>query len=346
MRDMLTAEDLRFTPPNLPPDVARRFMRDAWGIDGDMKRLSGERDQNFRVSTATGSRYVLKIGSPVEDRSLVDYQVQALRYLARHDDSLPVPHVLLSRSGNAIEELLVDGEAHTVRLLTFVPGVPWTHIRGNVPLEGARRLGRLQGRLCRALAGFAHPAQHHFMPWDILNGLVVSEPLRRNFMPGELKRACEPHLERLERDSLPRMLELPAQVIHNDGHTGNVLSDPGDPSVVTGVIDFGDLAHRPVIVDMATSIASLFGNSDDPMAAAEALVQGFVEQAPVGDGQLELLLDAVIARSILTVELLSFRIEKADAPESVRTEDLPESIQGLANVLRVEPSEFLGRLSR
>jgi Ser/Thr protein kinase RdoA (MazF antagonist) len=164
-------------------------------------------------------------------------------------------------------------------------------------------------------------------------------------MPAELRRACEPQLERLERDSLPRMLELPSQVIHNDGHTGNVLSDPDDSSVVTGLIDFGDLAHRPVIVDMATSIASLFGNSDDPMDSAEALVHGFTDQMPVAREQLALLLDAVIARSILTVELLSFRIEKADAPESVRIDDLPESIRSLRNVLSVDAAAFLDRIS-
>lgn len=346
MRDTLTAEDLRFTPPDLRMDLAREFMRDTWGLDGEMKRLSGERDQNFRISTGTGSSYVLKIGSPVEDRLLVDYQVQALRHLANHDDGLPVPHVMPSLSGNAIEELIAGGEVHAVRLLTFVPGVPWTRLRGNVPLEGARRLGRLQGRLCRAFGGYTHPAEHHFMPWDILNGLVVSKPLQRDFLPDDLKIECEPHLERLEFDSLPRMLELPSQVIHNDGHTGNVLSDPDDPSVVTGLIDFGDLAHRPVIVDMATSIASLFGHTDDPLAAAEVLVGGFTEEMPVANEQLELLLDAVIARAILTVELLSFRIARADAPESVRTEDLPESVLSLRNVLRVEPAAFLGRIIR
>ena len=346
MRDTLTAEDLRFTPPTLPAELARRFMRDTWGIDGEMKHLSGERDQNFRVNTADGRRFVLKIGSPVEDRSLVDYQVQALRYLANRDDALPVPHVMPSRSGSAIEELVFDGEAHAVRLLTFVPGAPWTRIRGSVPLEGARRLGALQGRMCKALAGFSHPADSYFMPWDILNGLVVSQTLRREFLPDSLRHACEPHLERLEFDSLPRMLELPAQVIHNDGHTGNVLSDPDDPSVVTGLIDFGDLARRPVIVDMATSISSLFANTDDPQEAAGMIVGSFTEQMPVANEQLELLLDAVIARAILTVELLSFRIERTDAPESLRTEDLPESILSLTNVLRVEPAAFLDRITR
>ena len=341
MHDTLTAADLRFTPPDIEPAEARRCLRRHWRMDGDLKRLVGERDQNFRVTAEDGRRYVLKISSPIEDPLLVDFQAGALQHVEREDPGLPVPRVVPSREGRAIESMEAGGATHAVRLLTYVPGVPWVSLDSGVPLDGVRRVGRLQGRLCRALVGFSHPAETHFMPWDTLNGLVESEVLRRDFLPDALKPACEKHLERLERDSLPRMRELPAQVIHNDAHTGNVLCDPADPARVTGIIDFGDLVRRPILVDIATSLASFIGHTDDPPAVCGALVRGFEEQLPLPDEQRALLLDAVIARALLTVELLAFRVEKTDAPATLRTEDVPDSIVSLAKALALDPDVFL-----
>ena len=54
------------------------FLQDRWGIGGEFLRLSGERDQNFRLTTTDGIQYVLKVSSPAEDPLLVDFQTRAL----------------------------------------------------------------------------------------------------------------------------------------------------------------------------------------------------------------------------------------------------------------------------
>jgi Ser/Thr protein kinase RdoA (MazF antagonist) len=213
-------------------------------------------------------------------------------------------------------------------------------------LEVIRETGRLQGRLCRAFADFTHPAQHHFMPWDALNGIVESPALRHGYLPEPFEERCAPVLERLAHDSLPRMRSLPAQVIHNDAHRGNILCSPGNPAEISGVIDFGDLACRPIITDLATSLTSFIGHTEEPLRAAAKLVAGFRSVLATDDAQLALLYDAVLTRAILTVQLLTYRIRHTGAPESVQTIDLAESIVNLDVALSIDPEQFLATVNK
>ena len=92
------------------------------------------------------------------------------------------------------------------------------------------------------------------MPWNILNGLVVSHELRTRYLRDGLAERCAPALRRPENESLPRMLALPVQTIHNDGHWGTVLCAPENPEPITGVIDFGDQIEGPLVVDLHVDV--------------------------------------------------------------------------------------------
>ncbi len=341
----LTPRELRFTPPELDEASVAGFVERHWGLRGKLRRLAGERDQNFRVATDDGDRFVLKIGSPKEDVSLVDYQVRALLHIESRDPSIPVPRLVRSNAGNPAEQMIAsDDELYPVRLLTWVPGVPMREFVPP-PVAACHAIGNLQGRLCGALEDFEHAAKDHFMPWDALNGLMESPALRTGYLPGDLQDTCTRQIERLANDSLPRMRELPAQVIHNDAHTGNVMCDPGNPAEVTGVIDFGDLAHRPIIIDLATSLTSFMGHAADPLEAARVLVKGFNDAFRISAEQFELLFDAILTRAILTVQLLTFRARHTDAGESLLTIDVPDAIDTLRVLLDVDPDTFLATVT-
>lgn len=337
--ESLTAETLRFQPPALQPEPLRAFLASHFGIEGELARLRGERDQNFAVTDGSGRRYVLKIASPLEDADVIDFQVAALRHAAAADPDLPIPRQLVSVRGNAVEYLDVAGTAHAVRVLSYVPGVPQASCEPPT-LATIRDVGRLQGRVCHALRGFSHAAESHFMPWNILNGLLVSRDLRDNYMDAAVAARCSTSLERLEHVSLPQMRKLPAQVIHNDAHAGNVLCDPDAPATLTGLIDFGDLVRGPFIVDLATSACSYIENHDDPIRVIAELVQGYRECTDVPEQPLRLLYDAVIARSILVVQLLAFRIANADASAETRDVGLPTCLAVLDTLLAIDPADF------
>src|SRR5210317_768761 len=348
MRDMqneLTPSDLRFTPPQLPRELLEQFLEDHWGIRGTSKSLSGERDQNTRVCTEDGRCYVLKVSSPIESPVLVDFQVQAMLHLEQADPTIPVPRVQRSLDGAIVKTLRSNEGNHAVRLLSWVDGVP---LEDAAPCSPGviTQIGSLQGRMCRAFAGFRHAGGAHFMPWNILNGLVVSHELRTRYLNDGLAERCGPALQRLENESLPRMRALPVQTIHNDGHWGNVLCDPDAPDTITGVIDFGDQIEGPLVVDLATSMTSILERSQAPLEAAAALVRGFESHIALPDEQRELLYDATLARAIMIVQLLEFRARNTDVPPELRDVDIPIVKQTLERILCIDADDFLQAVQR
>lgn len=337
--EVLTAEELRFSPPRISEDLLLPFLLERWGIEGDLSRLSGERDQNFRVTAGDGSRYVLKIASLLEDLALVDFQTQALLHLEAADPAIPVPRIKRSLAGNLFETLTTERGDHPVRVLSWVDGTPFGEL--DPPSHDTiAQIGALQGRMCRAFQGFTHEGGAHFMPWDILNGLVESDALCNDYLRGELAERCEPILTHLASSALPRMRQLPHQVIHNDAHSGNVLCDPRNPATVTGVIDFGDLLYRPIVVDLATSLSSFLERGESPVAESAALIGGFTQHMNMPPEQLELVYDALMARAILIVQLLQFRAENTEADASLVEEDIPIVKRGLKLALTIDRDEF------
>lgn len=343
MEHALRPEDLRFTPPELPAEIVLGVVTEHWGLAGEANPLSGERDQNIRLRCRDGAQYVVKVSSPVEDPIFADYQTRAMQHVANRDAGISIPRVLPSASQQSSHTLHLDEGKHIVRVLSWVDGAPLGTFPPP-PTQTAAAIGQLQGRLCKALADFSHPAATHFMPWDILNGLVESQQLA-GFLGPQLD-ACAGVLERLHTDTLPRMRELPHQVIHNDAHGFNVMCDPDAPTQITGLIDFGDLAYRPLLVDLAVSLTSLLERSPAPYDDAAAVVGSFRDEVAIGDEQLALLLDAILARTILVVQLLEYRAEFVTDDAELREVDIPQCRDGLDRMLALDERDFLEAVTR
>jgi Ser/Thr protein kinase RdoA (MazF antagonist) len=336
----LSLTEFRFVPPDLPVDALADFLQLHWGVTGNLKPLSGERDQNFRVRTEDDTHYVLKVASPIEDPALIDFQVQALLHLEKTDPGIPVPRIVRAASGDSVETLVTADGNHPVRLLSWIDGAPMGDF--DPPgLDTISQVGNFQGRICKAFEGFEHVGASHFMPWNILNGLVVTQELKTRYLRDGLAEQCGRALHRLEFDSLPRMQRLPTQIIHNDAHRGNVMCNPLNSHILTGIIDFGDLIRAPLVVDLATSLTSILERSDKPLDAVAALVRGFQTHIRLPDEQRELLYDATLARAIMTVQLLEFQVQNAEVDPDLRNIELPESKQGLRKLLCVDPDDFM-----
>lgn len=340
----LSTKDLLFAPPDLPLSLLSDALAREYGLLGTFKRLSGERDLNLRLRGDKGRDYLLKVTSPTEDPALIDFQIAALTHLVRRDPDLPIPRMVPTRSGALTVQVVHHGDVHILRLLSYVPGTPLS-LSCRVNERLGQSLGRLLGRINHAFVGFSHPAARQFMPWNTLNGLLESLQLTETYLPPHLRTACAPVIDRLSNVSLPHMRDMPQSVIHYDAHSGNVLIARDNPDAVCGLIDFGDMISGPILQDLATPLASLIEHGAAPAPISIAFLKGFAQTHPVPADQLPYLHDAILARLILTVELLTFRVrhDLSDAEALAETE-LPRSIQALEHQLDADPHDFTRRI--
>ncbi|MBI1215496.1 MAG: phosphotransferase [Alphaproteobacteria bacterium] len=284
---------------------ALQVAQDVFDVAGEITPLTSERDQNFRITSADGAGYVLKITNPAEDRSVTNMQTQALLHIASVDPGLPVPKVFPCRDGKSEPVVkLPDGTSRIVRLLSFMPG----EMLNSVARTKAQRndLGQTQARLDLALRGFFHPAAGHELLWDIKHSGKL-RPLLEHIKDKERNALATKFLDGFERNALPVMPKLRGQVIHNDFQPWNVLVDAVDHDKVAGVIDFGDLVYAPMIDDLAVACAYHLGGAPEPLDFVAEIVAGYNAVLPLEDAETDILFDLIAARLVMTVAITGWR---------------------------------------
>src|ERR1035438_4201605 len=117
---------------------AVRFALDLYGLDATAKRLPGEYDDNFHLTTIAnatpaasaldgpapelprGCAFVLKVMHPAREQSLIDLQCRALQHLAERAPHLNLPRVYLTKNSEPFTTIIsVDGSSRLVWLLTY-----------------------------------------------------------------------------------------------------------------------------------------------------------------------------------------------------------------------------------
>jgi 4-aminobutyrate aminotransferase-like enzyme/Ser/Thr protein kinase RdoA (MazF antagonist) len=298
---METAGVLHVSPPGLTLTDAREIARTCFAVDGEARLLVSERDQNF-VLDGDGPEWVLKVSNAAEDRSVVEMEVLAIEHVARMDSGLPLPLARRTRDGETVAEVTVGDARHLVRMIPYLPG------RNAQPSEldarTLRQIGVVVARLAHAMRGFFHPAAGRVIEWDqkhlpdlARHADLLADPARRAL----LDRA----LERFNRRVVPVLPSLRAQVIHNDMTLDNLLLD--DAGAVTGIIDFGDMAHTAMVLDVPATLQSLVRDRQDIFAVAGAFLQGYTSVMPLEDQEADLLADLLAGRMVQTILISAWR---------------------------------------
>ena len=301
--DPLPSDPLASAPPAFSDEAARQILHDRFGLAGSLTGLAGERDQNFRVDTADGQRFLFKISNPADSQPILDMQTVALRHIEQVAPDLPVMRTLPGVSGEPWTEVSgPDGRTYPVRLFTFLPGRVTPNALLTTP--AIRALGETSARVGRALRGFFHPAADYEILWDVTR-LPRLRPLLAH-VSGPARRAqVERVVDRFEDRVAPVLPSLRAQVIHADLSLDNVLLSDG--LQVSGIIDFGDMTHAALVCDLAVSIADVLHGRDDAVAAAEVMIGGYTSVTPLDEDEASLLADLVAARLAAEITVTAWR---------------------------------------
>ena len=141
--------------------------------------------------------------------------------------------------------------------------------------------------------------------WDITR-LPELRPLLSHVSDGPRRAQLARILDRFEARVAPVLPGLRAQVIHGDLSLDNVLF--GDDLRVSGIVDFGDMTHAPLVCDLAVAVADVLHGRDDAIEAAGAMIGGYVSVTPLEDEEAELLADLVAARLATEVTVTAWRL--------------------------------------
>ena len=296
------------TRPQWSVGQAAELARERYGLDGEATELPSERDQNFKIATADGETFVLKISNPAEDRRILELQDAALRHLRSDGVDRGTPEPIPAGGETILAADGADGTSHHVRLLSWVPGEPLAKIRDHDGL--LEPIGHFLAELDRRLAGFEHPAAEREFYWDLRCGLDVAKRYAPEIAdPGRRKRVDRWIAGIAEHR---RLLEsLPRQVIQGYANDYNILIDRMVAEPTIGLIDFGDMGRSWRVADLAILLAYAMLHKTDSLSVAARIVGAYHGVLPLDENEIEALFPLVRLRLCTSVALAAYHRRRA-----------------------------------
>jgi len=293
--------------PGFGPAEARELVGRLYGLEAEVRELTGERDRNFHVRASAGGEYVLKIFNALELKEFVDFENRILAHLEKQSPGLGVPRLRRLPSGEAMATARgPSGGEHFVRLLTYLPGRFLSEVKPHHP-ELLCDLGRFLGSLDKVLAGFEGDVPERELLWDMRHAPQTVRRFLGLIADPDRRRLVEYFLDRFKREVLPRSGALRQGILYNDGNDNNVLVGHAEGGLfdrfrrVAGVIDFGDMVRGWTVVEPSVAAAYVMMGKNDPLAAACRVVAGFHGVLPLAEDELACLFDFICMRLCLSV---------------------------------------------
>jgi len=305
--------------PELDPEEALEAVREAYGLDGSLTELPGERDRNYLLRTAGGDRYVVKASSPDEPDEILEIENDLVSHAAERTDGL-VPGIVPARSGEQmVSHADTEGRTHRIRIVEYRDGGLLADVRPRSP-ELLTDLGRRLADLDSALGAYPdHPPARVDFDWALGRAGLVMERCLDLFDGERLSLVRSVHHAFAAHEG--EFLGLGSQVIHGDVNDHNVLvSRPGaGPRRVVGIIDLGDAHSAPRVFDLGIAVAYGILRTPDPLMAAAAITRGFHEVTPLSEDEIEVVYTLARARLGASVSISTWRRHEAGAVDDYLT---------------------------
>ena len=226
---------------------------------------------------------------------MLQCQAAALEHIAESDPALPVPRLVRSRDGAALAQLAHGGVVYPVMVLSWLEG----RVLGGDTLsqQALFELGQVLARLGVALRGFIHgaPAERDLV-WDTRNILRLAPEVAH--LPAADRAIAEDILARHAQVSAPALRRMRSQIIHGDVHPHNALVDAAGR--ISGIIDFGDMVHAPLILDLANAAGDFLSPQQDVSETILHLVRGYRSVTPLEEAEADALIDLIDVRLLMT----------------------------------------------
>ncbi len=334
-------QTLESDPPRFTSSAAEKIALRSFGIEAQAESLDSERDQNFRLRTADGTQYVLKIANAEEDPAASDFENAVLEHIRTVAPAIPVPRIVASTASENVVIHRFEDVNYLVRCLTWLDGERVDDIEPTSRLR--KQLGVELANLGRALRGLFHPAARKPLLWD-LQSLAELEPWIADIEDADTRAFCATFVTRFAENTLPKLAGLRCQVIYNDLHGGNVYVNDDSPPRISGIGDFGDTLYGPLICDVAVAAAYQLSMGDDPLNDVIEFVQAYNSITALEGEELALLPELITARLVAMLAIAAWRVRRYPENRDYILGDTGAATKGLGALSQVSTQEFTRRL--
>lgn len=299
-------------------------------IPTKINKVDGYANANYIISQAL-EKFIFKT-YPYDSELLdiLEAENKVLSLLAQNDHFyFPMP--VTFTNGDLIKVLALDGEQTICRMLTFLdgdfigdvaPSEELYHSLGTFLATMDFQLQQLDSYVLRARQ----------WEWDLqyfhLNNKYIDD----------ISDARDRNLVRYfflqyEEKVSPLLPHLRKQIIHNDANEWNILTKNGS---LSGLIDFGDLAHSYLINEVAIAITYASYDKENPLKWASIVLKGYQEALPLTEDELSVLYYLIAAR-LCTSLCNSAHAKKVDPENTYATSSENHARQMLHKWLRINP---------
>jgi hydroxylysine kinase len=282
------------------------LLLERYGMAGEVTRLGGERDANFRVDSPPGA-VVLKVFNAANSAEEVRFQVDLLGRLA---GTGVTPTVVPALDGSDLGWVPTpDGIDRAVMMVTFVAGDPIGQV--HLTPEVCRGLGEFAATLTRAMTMAPRPPEGEPFHWDLRHAALTRTLLDEvpNVDP-LVAQVLDTFIEKS-----PRLFQaLPSQTIHNDLNPDNVLVEVRATAPLFHAIDFGDAVWGPRIVDLAVLCSYLVPEDlEGQWEAVVAVISAYRQVLDLQEDEVASLYVVMLARLATAVAVPSWRAARDPA---------------------------------
>ena len=260
-----------------------------------IKKLAGYDNANYLIRTDTDS-YVFKTYRYTKELlALVEAETDVLLFLNESASGI-FPKPIRFSDASFLRKTDLEGKTTICRMLSFLEGDFLGNSQATEQLY--KSFGSFLATLDSQLATHHNPIiQQRQWEWDMqylhLNKKYVQDiPLEQDRdLVNKVFRLYETHVQ-------PILPSLRKQIIHNDANEWNVLVKDG---LVSGMIDFGDLAYAPLINELAVGITYACYDKEEPLRWATIVLKAYHNTLPLEVLEIDILYYLIAARLTLSV---------------------------------------------
>lgn len=256
----------------------------------EVKKLNGYENENYLVKTTAG-QYVFKTYLySKQEFELVEAQNETLRFLHQNGQKnipLPIPF----SNGSSVKIKTINGKKSICRILSFLEG----DFLGDVvhTEELFQSFGVFLAELDLTFQSFDNKTiKTRQFEWD-LQYLYLNKNLISDIPDKKDRDTVKYFFNQFEEKAAPVLPKLRKSIIHNDANEWNVLVNNGR---ISGIIDFGDIAHTQLINELAIAITYACYEKKNPIKWACIILRSYHRILPITEQEISVLYYLIAAR--------------------------------------------------